>query len=348
MIATTRIGMWAGLCFMIVVALSCKKELPLPDISTQKKIVLIGEFIAGDTFKLRAGQSIAVSGKEQLSFQLLEGLSLELKDTTGYSYPLSAYQDSFIQMLYTVPFAGKEMVKSGMEYTINANHASLGTATAHIKIPGPIDAAVTDTAFTMYSNNGTLRIRITINDPGNAVNYYVIEAVKQVMDIQGYFYYNGIWHSLQTESSLYDFLRSSGNNPATKFDTVFQNKYVRQPVYTSDINSDNVTDNGANTAAKRILLKDLNFNGSTYNTNVYVGEDNSGIPFDSTMGRVFVYIKSVSPDYFKFLKSYETYDPMSGYTSLEQPVKIEGNVINGLGMIGGVSQVTYTYISGRR
>jgi hypothetical protein len=49
-----------------------------------------------------------------------------------------------------------------------------------------------------------------------------------------------------------------------------------------------------------------------------------------------VYVKSVSPDYYDFLKAYEQYDPATGVGGNTAPLKLEGNVKGGFGMVGGV------------
>lgn len=322
---------------------SCRKDLELPEIKADNKIVLLGELVAGDTIYLRGGQSATVSKNSDLRFKLLDNLSVSVKDG-GIDYTLNSKADSFAQTLYTYPYTLNRNIMPGSTYTITAVHKDLGTAAATVYIPAQIQADVLDTATTLYSTDTTLRVRIRINDPANTSDKYVIEVLKQKMDIKGYFKYNNIWIAIDDDRDFYEQLKANGN-VETRFDTTYYKDYIRQALYTADMNSDNVLDNGAFTRSRRILLKDLRFNGTSYETDVFVVKNNPNTTFEEPKGRIIIYIKSVSEDYYKFLKSYEMYDPTAGYTSLEQPVKIQGNITNGLGVIGGVSQVKFVYMT---
>jgi hypothetical protein len=306
--------------------------------------VLIGEFVAGDSFSLRAGQSVSVSKNAQLNFQLIKDLTVTIKDPSGATTNMNGYEDANSARLYTNPYVLDKKVISGATYNISTSHPTLGAASAVINIPGPINAKVIDTVSSVYSTDTVMQIRIKLRDPANAVNYYVIEAVKQTVQIKGEFYYANTWHSIGYEPDLYLQVKAAGNIQM-RFDTLYNQEYIRQAMYTTDPYSENVVDNGKFTRSKRVLIKDAQFNGSDYETTVYVVRDNAEAGNDEKKGLVTLYIKSVSADYFTFLKSYETYTPATGLGSSEQPVIIKGNIQNGLGMIGGVSQVKYTYIN---
>lgn len=341
---TYRFAVVAILAIVLTGLLSCRKDLPLPDIKGSNKITLIGEFVAGDTFALRGGQSLAVKSGATLKFEILRGLSIEIKDAQGNVYSMEGHEDSFSQRLYTIPFVLQRKVQPGDTYHVKAMHQSLGTAEAAVYIPGPVEASVKDTAAYKYASENTIKIKVKINDPAAAVNYYVIEVIKQPLIITGYFYYNNDWLNMEIYSSLYNQLKSQG--PVTeRYDSVYTNEFVRQALYTADGNAENFKDKGAFTRNKRVLLNDLAFNGEVYNTEVYMTLDSiAGGSSNGTAGRYTLYIKSIAKDYFTFLKAYEAYDPSTGFNTLEQPVKIQGNISNGMGMIGGVSQVKYVFI----
>ncbi len=65
---------------------------------------------------------------------------------------------------------------------------------------------------------------------------------------------------------------------------------------------------------------------------------------DTTKGQVLLKIKSVSEDYFKYLKSYELFEPSGSFNTVAQPVKIPGNVENGMGVVGGVYLLQFRYV----
>jgi len=331
---------------VITIFSSCNKDLELPPVGGEKKITLLGELVAGDSFYLRAGQSVALSSNTTLRFQLLQNLTISIKDSNGNTFPLIGYTDSFAQRMYTLPFSTIQKVMPGQSYIVSAVHNSLGAATASVRIPMPVKAIITDTASVKYGQDSTLRVRIKIDDPAATSEYYVIEALKQKLDATAYFQKNGAWVKISDDRDGYETLRASGN-VVTKVDTVFYKDYVRQAIYTADANTENVYEVGSFTRSKRILMKDLRINGQNYETTVFVVRTLEN-PFveDSTLGKVVIRIKSVAKEYFEFLKAYETYDPSAGYNSFQQPVKIQGNVDNGMGIVGGVSQITYCYLTG--
>lgn len=335
-----------GVILALVWSSSCNKDLELPPVGGSKKITMLGELVVGDSFFLRAGQSIALASNSTLRFQLLQDLTISVKDSTDKTFPLNGYEDSFAQRMYTLPFSNSIATAAGLRYTITATHNTLGTATAIVDMPQQIKAAVTDTASVKYGQDSTLRVKVKIKDPFSTTDYYVIEALRQKAVATPYFLYNGSWVKISDARDAYESLRSTGN-VVTKVDTVYYRDFVRQAVYTADPYSENLYDVGSFTRSKRVLLKDLRFNGNDYETTVFVVKtpENIFTP-DSSLGKIIVYVKSVSKDYFDFLKSYETYDPSAGYNSFQQPVKIQGNVSNGMGVVGGVSQITYSYLTG--
>lgn len=343
--AILHITFVVGIIFTLVWSSSCNKDLELPPVGGSKKITMLGELVVGDSFFLRAGQSIALSANSTLRFQLLQDLAISVKDSTGKTFQLNGYADSFAQRMYTLPFSNGIATVAGQRYTITATHNTLGTATAVVNMPQQIKAAVTDTASVKYGQDSTLRVKVKIKDP-STTDYYVIEALKQKAVATPYFLYNGSWVKISDARDAYESLRSSGS-VVTKVDTVYYRDYVRQPIYTADPYAENIYDVGSYTRSKRVLLKDLRFNGNDYETTVFIVKtpENLFSP-DSSLGKIIVYVKSVSKDYFDFLKAYETYDPSTGYNSFQQPVKIQGNVNNGMGVVGGVSQITYSYFTG--
>lgn len=336
-----RTGLYGLLA--IIFAAGCGKDLPLPDVNGERKIILLGELIAGDSIYFRAGISIPLSGKSVLSFQLPVGMTGFVQDGDGAATALNTYVDTSSYKLYTLPYFHSKKINDGNVYTVSCNYAELGTASATVKIPAQIDALITDTSSGKYANDSVWKIKVLIKDPANTANYYVIEAVKQLMNVKGYFMNLGAWQLIDDNRQAYETLKASGN-VVTKFDTTYYREYIRNAIYTADPNTENVYDAGSFTPSKRVLLKDLRFNGNLYETDVYVVKNSSTVFSDAPKGRIIIYVKSVTAEYYKFLKAYETYSSSTGFTTTEQPVKMEGNVQNGMGIVGGVSQIKYIFL----
>jgi hypothetical protein len=332
------------ICFLgVVVALlvmgGCTRDLELPAIEADHKIVLIGELSAGDSVYLRAGQSLPVTSRAPMSFGLLNDLQIRISNEAD-TFQLTSYVDALAGSLYTLPFVSSKEILHGRSYVVTAIHPTLGTVTARVAIPASVNAIVADTASGMYNQNRTLKVRVRIDDPAQTEDYYVLECLKQAMTLQGSFLYNGVWMDVRDNMELYNSLNSAGGL-TVKYDTIVYERYYRMPLYTTDRNSENAITDGVNDAQHRILIRDSRFNGSTYETDVYIQVSN---PAESAKGKLHFYVKSVSADYFRFLRTYEQYSGGSAFNTFLQPQKSESNVAGGGGFVGGVAAARYTYM----
>ncbi|XZF13799.1 DUF4249 family protein [Chitinophagaceae bacterium MMS25-I14] len=323
---------------------NCTKELKLPDINGKPEIVLIGELIAGNPISIRGGQSIPLSSGSNLKFTIPDQLRVTLQNKTGLLIYVNGTQDSFSQSLHTLSLTAPFKIAAGQTYSITAQNDQLGTATCSVQIPNPFSGHITDTATAEYSGSQLWRIRVQLQDNGIETNYYVIEAVKQVMYIDGSFSYQGQTLQVSQNRLLYDSLRNTPAPPAVAWDTTRNNSFERVDIYTKDPNTENIKLSNPLSTNRRILLSDKAFSGQTYTTDVYLDKSSFVSAADSSKGQIIVKIRSVNADYFNFLEGYEMFEPTTGFTSLAQPVKIEGNVNGGMGMVGGVYEYQCTYI----
>jgi hypothetical protein len=319
---------------------SCSKELDLPDANSKKKIVLLGEFVAGEPMSFRAGQTVPVSSGSSLKFEVLKDLSVGIGDQLGNNFTVNGIADSLTQLLYTIPYSSAETAKPGNTYTITATHATLGTATTTVTIPGAFTASIKDTSRMVLGEDTVLAIDVVINDPADE-NYYVIEAVKQQLAISHFFYHQGTWLDMVANQGIYDSLKNKGITVPEKYDTGFSKQFDRRMVYTNDRNTENLRDNNTFSSFKRLLISDYNFKGQAYTTTVYLSILNTGEPYK---GRFLLQVKSVSKQYYNYLKKYELSAAGSGYSSFAPPADIPNNVENGFGVVGGVYKQQFPII----
>lgn len=334
----------AGLLLMAVLLNACTKELKLPDIGAKKQIVLLGELIGGDTVHIRGGQSVPLSNGSTLTFETPSGLGIEMREMSGAPWTLTGITDQWTRSLYTLSFSSPHTVVPGYNYQFSASSASLGKATCNVYIPLPFPSLVVDTQTVLYSGSHLLRVRVQLTDDGNAKNYYVIEAVKKYMSVDGSFIYNNHFYRVSGDRQLYDSLKNAGTLPSVNWDTTFRGDAARINIYTDDDATENIKLSNALSLNRRILLTDETFQGQAYTTRVYLDKTLLQASADSNKGQLAILVKSVSADYFNYLKYYEMYEPSTGFTSLSQPVKIDGNIEGGLGMVGGVYQHQYCYL----
>lgn len=334
-----------GLLATVVAFAACTKKLELPDIPYEKKMTLIAELVANDSFYVRAGQSVPLTKNSTLYFDLLQNMKLAIEPTGLPAFSLTEYAEEFTRQTYTIPFASVQKVSANATYTITATHADVGTATAKVTIPAPFTASVKDTAHIQYSSSDAIQADITINDDAGGEHFYVIEVLKQIVSIRNLFYHNNQWldANFPVYKITYDSLVSAGVQVQKYSDTSFKRAFTRQGVYSNDPNTENVKDGDIFAMNKRILLKDNYFNGQNYTTRVIIRNTVSEYEEEARKGVVHIMVKSVPKEYFEFLKAYEQYDPSVGFNSLAPPVKLTGNVQNGLGMVGAAYEVRFSY-----
>jgi hypothetical protein len=333
-------------CLIMIFCAACSRDLKLPDIKNGEKIVVLGELVAGDSVNIRAGRSISVSSASSLTFKPLDGLMMKLTDASGTTIPLVYTNDFLEDQLHTNAFVSPIRILAGTSYQLDATHSLLGGISATVAIPSSFNSVIKDTATLLYGIDTVVRFDVEIGDgPGDS--YYVIEALKQRMIIYGYFLLDGQWLDIISFKTTYDSLINAGIAVDTKFDTVHQEGFIRQDVFTNDQHSENFQNGGQHTVCRRVLIKDGFFNGSSYVTSVFVKTKGlvSADGFDK--GRVLIRVRSVSKDYFDYLKAYEQYEPVTGLGVNSLPVKIPGNINNGIGIIGGVYQRQFPFLFDR-
>jgi hypothetical protein len=323
-------------CFSLLVVLvlslsACTTELPLPGGGTARKVTLVGELTAGDTIHIRAGQSAPLLSGGILS--LIEGLQVSIKTANGVITPLSGMMDGYSGTLYTIPFSASLQLAAGNTYEIEAKHADLGSVNATVYIPKAFDTRLHDQDVIFYKGDSALRFDISLEDANAATGFYVIEAVKQSLDVTTYFSFGGAEYVLPADQSLYDSLRAAGVSVSERNDTLYSGFFTRLNLGTADGLSDNASAS-VGQSFSRIFFQGKLFGANSHRTQVM-------IPMSEVRGlpepvQIVLRVKSVSPDYYDFLKAYQQYDGSIGYGTNSPPTNLPGNVKGGLGMIGGV------------
>ncbi|MBL7690620.1 MAG: DUF4249 family protein [Flavipsychrobacter sp.] len=330
-------------CFcalLLLVAGGCSKTLDLPAGKAERKIVLFAELVAGDSLYMRAGLSVAVTSGSDMKFTVPDGLSVVLSDGSS-SKVLPGGVDSLTSSAHTYVYTDPRILAVGDSFAVSATYPGMETATATVVIPKPVSVSLVDTVTVQYNSDSTIKFRLKIDDDPSADNYYVVECLKQHMDVVHSFFYNDKWLPVSLNRALYARLKAEGPL-SERMDTAYYRRYSRIQLYTNDNNTENAYDEGLTMLQDRVLLKDRLFNGSTYYTDVYVRKAPT---VDSVKGVTIFYVKNVTREYFEFLKSYEQYSgSSSSFNSLDQPRNLKSNVKNGGGVVGGVSQTTFRFL----
>jgi hypothetical protein len=243
--------------------------------------------------------------------------------------------DALSYTLFTLQYSTPLIVQANKDYQMAGKHPRLAEVIANVHIPGAFTAVVADRASTTFNGDSVLSLDIDLADPEAAKAQYVIEVVKQPVGIDGYFIFNGTEYSIVDSRHLYDSLKGQHIPLSERYDTSYSNSYIRQQMYTTDISTMNLAGAPSGRLFRRVFLSGKSFSGATHRTQILLPRS-ALYPESGQFALTVVYIKSVSADYFEFLKAYEQYDPSMGIGGNASPVELKGNVLGGFGMVGGV------------
>ncbi len=323
---------------------SCVKELPLPNLEGLRRMVLLGELSAGDSLNLRLGQSVPVTQSTQGLLQWPADLEAKSYQGTQLLSQCRPHPDAFTDTLGTLAVQDAARTYAGVSYKIQVTGSGFPDIEALVRVPSPFVAALIDTQTVRYNGLKALQLTFRIYDRGGEKNQYAFEAVRRGMKVQGTFEYGGSRYDIALYYTLYDSLRQAGQRPSSNIKVTPSQTAERLTTFTTDGATENIKLATALSPARRVLLEDATFAGGTHDLTVLVDKSRftGSAPYD--LGQITFYVKSVSEDYFTYLRAYETFTPATSGGFLAQPVRIEGNVKGGYGVVGGVFSVPFPYV----
>ncbi|MBV7530078.1 DUF4249 family protein [Chitinophaga sp. sic0106] len=316
----------------------CETELPVPPGNGQPRVVVYSELTAGEMPQLRIGKSKLVTTGVDNGFELVPNANVQLLNQDG----------TLIETLSNVPdpgdrmsvYSGKTKLQSLKTYRVKVEVPDMKPVTASAGIPGNCRVELTDTLRTTLNGRPVLRFNLTVFGQPGVRTYIVMEALKQSALVDSFFTYNGVRYNIAANEDLYESVKGQPGVVISK-DTTFLNDYLRIPCYTQDENADNNQIGGLNENYNSILF---NQQGKPLTTNLYINAtalSSNQIEAIAPKGRVLVYIKSVTKEYYDFLLTYEKVKRNPGLNSLIQAVQLRNNTVGGLGIVGGNNQVVY-------
>ncbi|NSL86500.1 DUF4249 family protein [Chitinophaga solisilvae] len=328
------IFMCAGIAFLM----GCEKELPVPPSNIKPRTVVYAELIAGSKGEVRLGKSKPVGPGINNEFESVPNAAIQLLDKDSNLIETLQYVDDPNNNMSL--YRGNKTLEGAHTYRVRVAVPDMKPVSASAWVPPAFKMDLVDTARTMLNGRPVLRFRFNIQPlPAGIRQYIVFEALKQIAVLDTFFYYSGQRYHLTENADLYQRVK---NEPGVRLekDTTWENAYLRIPCYTQDENADNNQIGGLNENYNAILFTQMNkpLNTCLYiNATALVANPSLYIP----QGRVMVYVKSVSKEYYDFLLTYEKLKRNPGLNSLVQAIQLRSNAIGGLGVIGGVNQKVF-------
>ena len=293
-------------CILLLVT-SCQKDIQLDDGDFEPRLVINGIFNPDELWKIdisQSGNALDVNSyieKIDDAYVTVENLTTgeitELVHTSGHEN----------KGVYFSTNAPQEFVN----YKIVVEKEGLNTASAINQIPTEIDVKFLDTSLIEIEGELALKIDFTINDNAGEDNFYV-------------------WDLVYTEEN---------NNDQDGEDNDILPTYTDATLESVDDNTEILNDES--NVQSKLFLTDGNFNGSNYSTTFLTHDENivnSSNPSSSTGStdlKLKLRVLSVSQDLYNYLKSVEaSYRSQNINTSNVNPVDIESNIVDGLGIFG--------------
>jgi len=327
----------------IILVSSCRKNLynhPLLD----DKFVVLAEITAGDSANIPIGKTLPAGSGNSVIFKKINSVaaSITAQDGSIQQLSLNTSQD-FISNPMAV-YSGPGNFLYNTEYTLTATDPLLGTISATTNIPNDFSVSHVETEHDEFNGKQVLRFKFVIDDAGNEKNFYFFEAVKQLVMLSRYFYWQGTKYDYDTQSG-YDLFQQVGNNPGVNLllDTMLTHQFIRLNVFTRDNRTENFKMSSLDSSFRRIFVSDSTFNGREFETEIFIARDQFIAANPQQLGVVQVQVKSVSKELYDYLSQYEKYTLDFGnfpVNNLSSPV---GNIKNGLGVFGGSCRKQWSF-----
>lgn len=331
---------WLLLVLLLpVIMASCKKNFS-SDQFIDDKLVVLAEITAGDSIKIPIGKTIKVGGGGIIRFEKVNDVSVVFTEEKSSSILLQPNWSSQFATNPTTMFTNRRRLKSNTTYSILIKHPTLGVVEASTHIPQLPKVTTIDTSSQVYKGIPLLAADIAWADDTNNKNFYIIEAVKELLTVRRYFFYQGRRYDYDTPNgkNLFNQLMNTTTPAHLYRDTVSQNKFLRINLYTADANTDNTDISSLDNPFRRIFLPDRSFSGLSYSTRVYIDPQFFESADPKQKGRIRLEVKCASKELYDYLLLYERYKTDFGFVPANQLPSPTGNISNGLGIFGGSSK----------
>jgi hypothetical protein len=319
---------------MICLLVACKKN-PLNDQFQDDQLVMLSEITAGDSVKIPIGKTIKVQGGALIRFEKVNDATVTLTEANTLSWVLKpGFSPQYTNNPTTV-YTNRKRFKSNTAYTIEVKHPTLGILKASTFIPAFPKVSFKDTSYETYQDKTLLAADITWQDDDNKDDYYIVEAVKELLRIGHHFFHQGVFYDYDTPQGkkLYDQIKNTGVKLVT--DTISQNQFLRLHLYTADNNADNIHIDNYSNSFRRLFFTDRAFSGQSYTSRVYIDPQFFVSSTTAQKGRVKLQFKLVSKELYDYLLIYEKYKTDLGALPANQLPSPPGNIQHGLGIFGG-------------
>ena len=324
----TRLPAYCILLWGAAGILSCNKN-SVDNRQITGKMVVLTEITAGDTANIPIGSTLPAGNGDAIVFEKLNTVVANIYGQDGSAESLFLNNSPDFSSNPMAVYSGAMTLKYNTTYTLSATEPQLGTIAATTTIPNNFSVQQTETEMDDLNGKSVLRFGFNIHDAGGEKNYYIFEAVKQLVNISRYFYWQGIKYDYNLQQG-YDLYQQVKNNTGVVLlrDTVLTHHYIRLNTNTKDNNTSNANMSSLDSPFRRIFITDSLFNGRDYESEIWIAIDHFIAADPQETGIVQVQVKSVSKELYDYLFQYEKYNQDFRYFSVSNLTSPVENVQN--------------------
>jgi len=292
----------------LISIISCRKELPFPDVDAESVLVVNSLFSPDTLLQIHVSESCHINDT-LCAFNAITNAEVLLKDQSGNTLSNLEHQGNG---LYS---PNNFTLNNQTNYQLEVNHSDKSvTTTSHI--PKAFSCTYLGKEEGVFDGFPAWSFDIEIVDNPDEENYYLLEGYIEILD-------------------------GEHDNEISQV-----NGYVEPHTahLTNDVNTENSSIASGfdlvSYSLRSIFLTDKNFNGQTYQTRFALRDIDIYFPeFEEFKAHLF--IKSVSKEMYDYYKSLEKYR-LGQFNLFAEPEQIFSNIENGLGVFAGYTQETFT------
>lgn len=320
---------------LILITISCTDK-PLYPLPQENKLVILAELTAGDSIQIPVTASLIAGGGNNISFEKVNDARVSLSEQGGGNMQLLPNNSPGFTNLPSAMYTHPHKIKPNTGYVLTAEHPLYGTATASVLVPQAFSVTHVSTDESSFMGREVLRFSFNISDPAQEKNYYLFEAIKQLVKVAHYFYWQGIKYDYDTQAGkdLFEQLEDEDEEVTLITDTIPTHQFLRLGLFATDPGSDNKTIGNMDSSFNRIFMTDTLFNGQSYPTSFAIATNLFTSATPEQKGIILVSVKSVSKEFYDYLQQYEKYKNDLGKMPVNQLSFPTENIQNGIGILG--------------
>lgn len=334
------------LCIMAVILLgsSCKKDFKY-NTQAKDKLVVLAEITANDSAFIPVSETITAGSGEVIDFRKTNTASVSITDQNGLVRQMSLNTDPGFSTNPSAIYTSPMIFKNNTDYTLNISAPSSGPVIATTHIPKAFALQDVEAEEDEFLGKQVLDFSFILKDNADEKNYYIFEAVKEIVSVYRYFYWQGVLYNYDTPEGkkLYQDLIDDDENVKLKKDTLPAHQFMRLNVFTQDPNTANAGLNSLDSGFNRIFISDSLFGGMNYATSFFVDMSHFIAANPTEKGIVEIRVKSVDKSFYDYMLQYEKYKTSFGTLPVSQLTSPVGNIQNGLGVFGGSAMIQKKY-----